>query len=182
MVRLGLFFPFLTDCWYPSRKSKCKNHSWLHHCPPPLSPRVQTCSVWQQPRVGCRQGSVGAGFLSRRGAARRSWSQPCFLLVGIDLCQQIPVIDAGTWVSEEQAPTNPPHEPSVFNDLASGVGFFSPQQTGRFSVLCLVVSRYKSFQLASHFIGHFADHLLPAVGKGRKPLLGAEARLLPLGS
>lgn len=62
-----------------------------------------------------------------------------------------------------------------------GLGFFPSQQTGRFSVLCLVVSRYKSFQLASHFIGHFADHLLPAVGKGRKPLLGAEARLLPLG-
>lgn len=34
------------------------------------------------------------------------------------------VMDAGAWVSEEHAPTNPLHEPSVFNDLSSGAGFW----------------------------------------------------------
>lgn len=58
MVWLGLFFPFLTDCWYPSRKPKCKNHSWPQRCPP-LSPWVQ---AWEQLWVGCQQRSVGTGF------------------------------------------------------------------------------------------------------------------------
>lgn len=94
------------------------------------------------------------------------------------------MIDAGAWVSEERAPTSPLHEPSVFNDLSSRVGVFPPllsQQTRKFSVLCLVVSCYKSSQMASHFVGHFFDHLVLAVGKGGRLFLGAEARLLPLG-
>lgn len=89
---------------------------------------------------------------------------------------------------EEHAPTNPPNEP-VFNDLSSRdwtvYGFLKlhpptppplPSQCGHFSVLCLVVSCYKSSQLASHFIGHFSDRLVLAVGKGgEKPPSGSEA-------
>ena len=42
------------------------------------------------------------------------------------------VTDADAWVSDERAPTNPPHEPSVFNDLSSRVmGFFSPLSADR---------------------------------------------------
>lgn len=35
-----------------------------------------------------------------------------------------------------------------------------------------MVSCYNSSQLASHFIGHFSDHLVLAIGKGGKATLG----------
>lgn len=48
MVQLGLFFPIMTDYWYPSRKPKCKSHLWLHCCSPSHpSAQVQMCSLWQ---------------------------------------------------------------------------------------------------------------------------------------
>lgn len=129
MVRLGLFFPFLTDCWYPSRKPKWKkNHLWLH-CPP-LSLQVQTCSVWQQPRVGCSQRLVGAGF-----SIPMRCHMPVLVTASFSAGGDLPlpadtwVIDAGAWVSEEHTPTNHLREPSVFNDLSGGVGFIPPARS-----------------------------------------------------
>lgn len=45
---------------------------------------------------------------------------PSFLPVGIYLCQQMCRWSVLVLGSEEHAPTNPPNEPSVFNDLSSG--------------------------------------------------------------
>lgn len=94
------------------------------------------------------------------------------------------VIDAGACVSEERAlPTLHVSHLSLVTS-AAGVGvfvwFFPSRQTGKFSVLCLLVSHYKSSQLVSPFIGLFSDHLVPSVRNGVKLLSRAKAQLLPL--
>lgn len=93
------------------------------------------------------------------------------------------MIDAGAWVSEEHAPTSPLREPSVFNDLSSGVGVCSPPPPA--------LSRQENFQYCAWWfhvtnplswllilLAIFLTTLYPLVGKGRKLLSGAEARLL----
>lgn len=136
MVRLGLFFTFMTDCWYPSRKPKCKSHLWLHRCSPSgPSPQVQTCSLWQQPWP--RTVGAGCSVLARR-CAPVLVSAPLFLPVGIYLCQQMCRWSVLVLGFEEHTPTNPPNEPSVFNDLSSGgwavffVFFFSSSVDRKF--------------------------------------------------
>lgn len=80
MARLGLFFTFMTDCWYPSRKPKCKSHLWLHRCSPSRpSPPVQMCSLWQQPWLR----TVGAGgSVLARSCTSVLVSAPLFCLWG----------------------------------------------------------------------------------------------------
>lgn len=136
-------------------------------------------------RWGCRQRLVGAGF-----SVLTRCCTPVLLTAPLAADGDLPlpadtwVIDAGACVSEEHAlPTLCMSHLSLMTSpagLGFLCGFFPSRQTGKFSVLCLLVSRYKSSQLASPFIGLFSDHLVPAVRKGVKPLSGTKSQLLPL--
>lgn len=186
MLWLGLFFPFMTDCWYSSRKPKCKSHLWLHRCPPSRpSPQVQTCSLWQQPWVG---GWWELGVLSWRGAAHLAWSQPlCFVNGHLSLPADMWVMGAGgrVWGARSYQPS----KWMVFNDLSSRgwtvLGFlqlfFPPPSQDIFQCCACWFHVTNPLSWLLILLAVFLTTLYWLLGKGgEKPPLGSEAQLLPL--
>jgi len=175
MVRLGLFFPFLTDCWYPSRKPKCKNHSWPHRCPPPPpSPRVPArCGSSRRWALGSARWELG--FLSWQGAARRSWSQPRSLAMGIYPRQQTP----GRWTlvpGFQRSVLLPALRTSHLSPVTSpaGLGFFPPLSAD-WKIFTSVPGSFK-LQILSAGFSFYGPFFWPpctdcSEGEGRKAAL-----------